>query len=72
MKKTTVVHIRKVPNARYIGRSKTTANHFGNPFSHLNLAHTIKVPNREASITAFKQWLEGELKTKTLSHSKCF
>ena len=62
IQQTTVVHIRQVPNAMYIGRSKTKPNHFGNPFSHLDLAHTIKVPDREASITAFQEWLEGNSK----------
>jgi len=57
---TTVINIRTNKNGTYIGRKKGVQFHFGNPFSHLNLAHTIKVPNRETSIAAFKQWLDGD------------
>ena len=58
MATTSVVHIRK-ENAFYIGRKKGHANHYGNPFSHLTLPNAIKVSSREASITAFREWLEG-------------
>ena len=60
--KTTVVRIREVPKAIYIGRERNRPNHFGNPFSHLNLNHTIKVESRQASIIAFREWLQGDPK----------
>jgi hypothetical protein len=44
----------------YIGRAQKNPWHFGNPFSHLkNAAPCIHVPTREASITAFEEWLLG-------------
>ena len=43
----------------YVGRSKTDVMHFGNPFSHMNVAGTVKVDSREEAIECFRLWIAG-------------
>jgi hypothetical protein len=57
---TTVVNTKTSSYDVYIGRSKTSAMHYGNPFSHLSYGlASVRVATREMSITAFGDWLNG-------------
>ncbi len=44
----------------YIGRSKTNAMHFGNPFSHKDIPGTIKCESSADAVAYFKDWILGE------------
>jgi NOL1/NOP2/fmu family ribosome biogenesis protein len=57
---TQVVHCKRDYVNVYIGRKLNTQKHYGNPFSHKNLPHTIKCNTREESIENFRRWMMGE------------
>lgn len=45
----------------YIGRSKNSQFHWGNPWTHLpNVANTTKVDSRELALECFRKWICGE------------
>lgn len=45
----------------YIGRSKSSPFHWGNPFTHLTgVAGAVKVETREEAIDCFRRWVYGE------------
>ena len=54
-----VVHIKRNVYDVYIGRSKTSNKHYGNPFSY-NPQWGIECKDREESVTNYKLWLEGK------------
>lgn len=55
-----VVNLRSAKYDVYIGRKRGERYHFGNPFSHLpNTLAQCKVHSRDASIEAFRLWLDG-------------
>lgn len=45
------------PNDYYIGRPSP----LGNPFSHMDLAHTIKCSSRQEAVDKYEQWLRQEI-----------
>jgi hypothetical protein len=58
--KTNVVHCQKSKYDVYIGRSRNTDSHYGNPFSHLDdTLASVKVDTREEAVGAFRSWLSG-------------
>lgn len=56
-----VVHQKRSnnPNTIYVGRPTV----LGNPFSHLNLKHTIKCETVEESVQRYKVWLVDRINT---------
>ena len=58
--KITVVHTKrsKFPNTVYVGRPSA----LGNPFSHLNLKHTIKVASVKEAVDKYAEWLDERIK----------
>ena len=58
--KITVVHTKrsKFTNTVYVGRPSA----LGNPFSHLNLKHTIKVASVEDAVERYAEWLDARIK----------
>lgn len=60
MPTTTVVNLRSEFFDVYVGRVNGSSEHFGNPFSYLpNSLALVKVPSRDAAVSAFTQWLAG-------------
>lgn len=55
-----VVHKKRSnnPNTIYVGRPTV----LGNPFSHLNLKHTIKCETVEEAVQKYKYWLIDRIK----------
>ena len=43
----------------YVGRKRNTNQHFGNPFSHIQLPNTVLVKDRDEACDAFAEWIEG-------------
>lgn len=55
---TVVVHKGKQPYNIYIGRSRSTPMHWGNPFSH-NPQYGIECADRKAAVGCYRSWLLG-------------
>ena len=55
-----VVHTKRsqFPNTVYVGRPSV----LGNPYSHLNLKHTIKVATVEDAVANYAKWLDERIK----------
>lgn len=60
---TSVVNLTTDSYDVYIGRRSDTEEHFGNPYSHLELSNTIKVNSRKESIENYRKWLIGIIDT---------